>query len=179
MKYGLILTALMLVIGVFGCKQQAVQNDSGNNGIEKSKLLSSSKEALPSKPFLGQNDSEKLGEVWSKFFTFARDGEKQKAVALFLPKTRRTAEMSIAKDIELAKEQPADYAPSSASLVWYQNGKLWPRDGAQELNNGEVDRLITLSKTYEKAVFIVVVSVSGKQRKILAVKHKGKYALLP
>lgn len=170
----ILLTCLVLSIGALGCGQQGRQVGTRESNSTKAALLSGEKESPPEAP-----DSAELSALCSKFFMLIRNGKKREAAELFSSNTKRTAMMTLAKDIDLAAERPADYAPKTVEYVWYQNGKLWFRRPAQKLNEEDIDRLITLSKAYKKAVFLVVGHESGRLTKFLAVKKDKEYVLLP
>ncbi|MCL6473075.1 MAG: hypothetical protein K6T91_09770 [Firmicutes bacterium] len=169
---------LLFIVGCSGsrAKDQTLKIRVEGNFVEV--YLSGEKEK-PRNPLLRKSDFQELDHLARDYYSFVMKSDRKAAVNLFLPEVRRTEDSMIPKDLELAKESPESYMPASSSYIWYQDSKLWPRKEAVLLKNDEVKRLVILSNAYEKAVIIRTTFKKGNTRKLLAIKNKGKYFLLP
>lgn len=176
-----LLIATFLLVFLSGCVKENEKNrvSTVETSIENRQDIIAEEKEDPPKPLIPESELHNLGRRVITYFSLIRDGNKRAALEMFLPHLRRTAESLISKDIELASEQPASYAPKTTTYVWYQNEKLWFREGAKLLTNDEIDRLITVSKKYERATVAVITFENGKRRNILLVKYGDEYYLLP
>lgn len=175
------LISIMLLIFIVGCSGDGAKDQPLKVRVKDKYVevyLPDVKEEL-SNPLIKKSDFQELEQLAQDYYSLIRKGDRTTAVNLFLPEVRRTEDSLIPKDIELSKENSSSYMPTSNNYIWYQSGKLWPRKEAELLKNDEIKRLVVLSNAYEKAVIIKTTFKKGNVRKMLAVKSKDKYFLLP
>lgn len=183
----LTIIVVALCLGQVGCTKQnsassssiAWQGQDNKMSSRRASLKLGEKEPLPRTPMLSSQDAAEMGRILDEYFDAVIKDDKAAAVKCFLPDTQRTAEDLFAKDQEKSREYGADYRPKESRIVWYQNGKIWLKGGVDLLRDSDIERLLALSKTHDKAAIIVAKAESGALRRVPVVHFDGAFFLVP
>lgn len=141
-------------------------------------LAGCDKIGLNEKPALSKEDSRQVTTIIKNLYFSYLNNEEKKAVPLFLPSARKTAEKLVIKHTELTSENKESYAVKSVSLVTRQRNRFWPENQSVELNDEELDRLTALENEYQKVVVALINTMDNKQANIFAVKKNNRFYLL-